>query len=279
MLKSGLIIKINSDLFTVKIDNNYYDCKLRGKIKNSRIRPLVGDYVKIDKENKTIEEILERTNYLDRPPVANTSISLIVTSLKSPDLNLTLLDKLISIITINHIEPVIVLTKLDLVTDTKSLNELKKIFKYYEDIGIKVFTNKEIKKLKNYLSKKVVTVCGQTGAGKSTLINLFDKNLNLATDEISKSLGRGKHTTRIVELFEVDDFYIVDTPGFSSIDIINYSKEEIKNSFKEFQVIKCKFNDCMHDKEINCGVIEEVNKKNILLSRYENYLKFIKGVK
>ena len=126
MLKSGLIIKINSDLFTVKIDNNYYDCKLRGKIKNSRIRPLVGDYVKIDKENKTIEEILERTNYLDRPPVANTSISLIVTSLKSPDLNLTLLDKLISIITINHIEPVIVLTKLDLVTDTKSLNELKK---------------------------------------------------------------------------------------------------------------------------------------------------------
>jgi len=118
-----------------------------------------------------------------------------------------------------------------------------------------------------------VTVCGQTGAGKSTLLNKFDKNLNLDTNEISESLGRGKHTTRIVELFEIDNFYIVDTPGFSSIDINIYSIEEIKNSFVEFRNIECKFKDCKHINELGCNIIDN---KNILISRYENYLSFIK---
>lgn len=278
MLKKGLIVKINSDTFTVKADNNYYDCKSRGKFRNLKLKPLVGDNVLIDEDKCLIEEVNPRFSELKRPAVANISHALIVTSLKKPDLNLTLLDKLISIIIINKIIPVIVLTKLDLLSK-QELQEVNKLFKYYDNIGIKVFTNKDISKLKKYLKSHIATVCGQTGAGKSTLINKIDAHLNLATNSISESLGRGKHTTRIVELFDLKDFYIVDTPGFSAIDINNYSREEINNSFIEFRDISCKFNDCSHIKEIGCQVKEKVQKGEILKSRYDNYSQFIKESK
>ena len=274
-MNKGLIIKVNSDTFTVKCDNLYIDTKARGKNRYEKIKPLVGDLVLIDKEKKVIEKVLERDNFLLRPPVANIDKALIVTSVKEPNLSLTLLDKLISIVTINKIEPVIVFTKLDKASKDE-LKNIKKLKKYYESIGIKVFDNKKIRRLKRYLKNNIVTVCGQTGAGKSTLINKIDKNLNLATNEISESLGRGKHTTRIVELFEVDNFYIVDTPGFSSIDINTYTKEEIKNSFIEFKNIECKFKDCNHEKEVGCKIIELKNNGIILNSRYENYIRFIK---
>ena len=275
MLSEGLIIKVNSDTFTIKVDNEYLDTKARGKNRYEKIKPLVGDKVLVDKEKSVIEKVLERRNFLLRPPVANIDIALIVTSLKKPNLSLTLLDKLISIVTINNIEPVIVFTKIDL-TNKIEMKELKKLSKYYESIGIKVFNNKQVRKITTYLKNKIVTVCGQTGAGKSTLINKLDKNLKLETKEVSDALGRGVHTTRIVELFEIDKFYIVDTPGFSSIDINTYSVEEIKNSFIEFKNIECKFKDCKHEKEKGCVVIEEKNKGKILESRYDNYLRFIK---
>lgn len=272
MLIDGLITKVNSDTFTVKCKDGYIDCKARGKNRFEKIKPFVGDKVLIDKEKCVIESVCERRNYLLRPPVANIDIALIVTSVVKPNLSLNLLDKLISIITINNIEPVIIFTKLDL-GNKDSLKEIKMLTKYYESIGIKVFTNKKTRKIKKYLKGHIVTVCGQTGAGKSTLLNKLDKKLNLETNEISEALGRGKHTTRIVELFEIDNFYIVDTPGFSSIDINTYSEEEIKNSFIEFRNLECKFKDCKHLNELGCSI---KNNKNILSSRYENYLKFIK---
>lgn len=275
MLSEGLIIKVNSDTFTVKVDDKYIDTKARGKNRFEKIKPIVGDKVLVDIEKSVIESVLERHNSLSRPPVANIDIALIVTSLKKPELSLSLLDRLISIVTINKIEPVIVFTKMDLATRV-DLKDLKKLTKYYESIGIKVFNNKKVRKLKKYLKNKIVTVCGQTGAGKSTLINKLDKHLNLETKEISDALGRGVHTTRIVELFEIENFYIVDTPGFSSVDINTYSLDEIKTSFIEFNNLECKFKDCKHEKEIGCKVIEEVNNGNILKSRYENYLRFIK---
>ena len=278
MLANGKIIKINSDTFTVKVNEEIIETKSRGKFRNLKIKPLVGDNVLINKEDKVIEEILPRDNYLLRPPVANIDIALIVTSIKEPNINLNLLDKLISIITINKIEPVIIWTKLDLANKNEK-QEIKRLSKYYEIIGIRTFTNKKVKKIKKYLAQKVVTVCGQTGAGKSSLINKFNKELNLATDSISDALGRGKHTTRIVELFNIANFYIVDTPGFSSIDINIYTKEEIKNSFKEFRDITCKYKDCMHIKETGCEIIKLVNSGKILKSRYDNYLNFIKESK
>ena len=276
MLTTGKIVKINSDLYTVRCqDDLLIDCKSRGKFRYNNLSPLVGDLVLIDKDKQVIEGIEERKNYLLRPPVANIDVMFIVVSVKSPTLDLYLLDKLISIVMINKIEPVIVLTKLDLL-DKKELKDIKRIFKYYKKIGIKVFNNTKTNKIKKYAKEKVVAVCGQTGAGKSTLINKLNKNLKLATNEISKSLGRGVHTTRIVEIYQLNGFFIVDTPGFSSIDINNYSKEEIKNSFIEFNKMNCTFKDCFHEKEKGCMVIEELHKGNILESRYNNYLRLIK---
>ena len=274
MLTEGIIVKVNSDTFTVRGNDYSIDCKSRGKFRNEKIKPVVGDKVLIDKDKRVVEKLLDRKNYLLRPPVANIDVALIVTSVVEPDLSLSLLDKLICIITLNNIEPVIVFTKIDL-SDKLSLKSLKKLTKYYKKIGINVFNNKQINKLKRYLNHKIVTVCGQTGAGKSTLINKIDKNLNLETKEISESLGRGVHTTRVVELFQIKDFYIVDTPGFSSIDIDVYTKEDIKKSFIEFKNIDCKFKNCLHDKDLDCGIKEAVFKGNILKSRYDNYLKFV----
>lgn len=278
MLTEGIIVKVNSDTFTVRGNDYSIDCKSRGKFRNEKIKPVVGDKVLIDKDKRVVEKLLDRKNYLLRPPVANIDVALIVTSVVEPDLSLSLLDKLICIITLNNIEPVIVFTKIDL-SDKLSLKSLKKLTKYYKKIGINVFNNKQINKLKRYLNHKIVTVCGQTGAGKSTLINKIDKNLNLETKEISESLGRGVHTTRVVELFQIKDFYIVDTPGFSSIDIDVYTKEDIKKSFIEFKNIDCKFKNCLHDKDLDCGIKEAVFKGNILKSRYDNYLRFIKEAK
>lgn len=274
----GIVTKINSNIFTVKVNDKYIECSSRGIFKNREIKPIVGDNVKVNLKDNRIEEVLTRKNYLLRPNVANIDIALIVTSIKEPDISLLLLDKLISIVEINKIEPVIILTKTDLVNDSEK-KELKVLFNYYNKIGIKTFINTDIKNIKKYLDSKIVTVCGQTGAGKSTLINLLKPELNLNTNAISTALGRGIHTTRIVELFEIDNFYIVDTPGFSQIDINIYSKEQVKMSFREFRNIKCKFNDCNHlDNEYGCEVKKLVENNTILKSRYDNYLSFIKEI-
>lgn len=273
---NGKIIKILSNLYTVKTnDNKIIEAHARGKFRNDKLTPLVGDNVVVDVDKKYILQIDKRKNELSRPPVANIDTALIITSLKEPDLSLNLLDKLLSIIIINKIEPMIVFTKLDLM-DSNFKKEYKKIRKYYKNISIKVYDNKSIRKIKKALKGKVAVVTGQSGAGKSTLLNKINKNLNLQTQEISKSLGRGKHTTRHVELFEIDDFYIVDTPGFSSLDINQYTKEEIRDSFIEFGIYKCDFKNCMHLNERECSVKRAVENNKIRKSRYESYKNFLK---
>ena len=274
---NGKIIKNISNLYSVLAEGKVYDCVPRGKFRNQNLTPLVGDEVIIDPDNKYILSINERRNSLNRPMIANVDIGLILTSLKGPDLSLLLLDKQISFLTINNIEPVIVFSKLDLVSD-EDLKIVGNLRKYYEIIGIKVFYNSEIDEIKKYLKNKEVVITGQTGAGKSTLINKLG-NLNILTNEISKALGRGKHTTRHVEIYDIDDIHIADTPGFSALDLDSYSKEDIKNSFIEFRNVECKFKDCMHDKEISCEVKELVNNNKILQSRYNNYIRILSEVK
>lgn len=262
-------------MYTVKDEENKsYDCVLRGKFRNQKVTPVVGDKVLFDKDELVINEIEERVNCLERPPVSNIDIGLIVTSVKLPDINMMLLDKLISVITINKITPVICFTKLDLLNNEEKKN-IKNLTKYYSKIGIKVVTNKNKRKIKKILKNKIVVVCGQTGAGKSTLINKLNRNLNLDTNEISLALGRGKHTTRIVELFDMKDFYIVDTPGFSALELNEYTREQIKDSFIEFRNSGCKYKDCNHINESNCVVREKVGNGTILKSRYDNYLKLM----
>ena len=272
----GRIIKIVSNLYTVEVENKIIECRARGKFRNEKITPLVGDYCKIDSENKYILEILPRKNYLNRPMISNIDVALIVTSVKKPDLSLNLLDKMLSIVTLNKIEPIICFSKLDLLNKQKK-KEIKETIKYYKRIGYLVITNQNLRKLKKILKNKMVVITGQTGAGKSTLLNKLDKNLNLKTDEISESLGRGKHTTRHVELFSFKNFYIADTPGFSSLDFNEITKEEIRDSFIEFKNYSCPFKDCMHNKERNCDVKNAVEKEEIAQSRYKNYIDFIKN--
>lgn len=272
---NGKIFKIISNLYTIKIGNKKIECRARGKFRKCSITPLVGDNCIIDVDNKYITEILPRKNYLLRPSIANIDCALIMTSVKEPNLSLNLLDKMLSIITINNIEPVICFSKIDLL-NKKEKKDLQKIIKYYKKSGYKVIINTEIRKINKIFKNKLIVITGQTGAGKSTLINKLDKNLNLKTDKISKSLGRGKHTTRHVEIFEINKLLIADTPGFSSLDFIDIDKEQIKKSFIEFQKYSCAFKDCYHNGEINCGVKKAVEKNMILKSRYDNYLSFIK---
>ena len=275
MLK-GMIVKNISDTYTVKESKNLYECKARGKFRNSGLTPLVGDIVEFDPEQNYILDIMERKNELARPSVSNIDVALIISSVKKPDLSLYLLDKQITSVSLENIEPVLCFTKLDLLS-RKELKEVKKIMKYYKKLGYAVFTNWQIKKILRYLKGKTVVLTGQTGAGKSSLLNLISPSLNLKTGEISEALGRGKHTTRHTEFFFVKNILIADTPGFSSLDINKHTKEEIRDTFLEFKKYTCEFKNCMHDKEQNCAVREACEKREIMKSRYENYCKFIRG--
>lgn len=273
----GRITKQISNQYTVDVGEQKYVCQARGKFKNMGLSPVVGDIVEIDPENKTIEKIISRKNKLDRPVVANVDVALIVTSLKKPDISYTLLDKLLTIVQSNNIEPIIVLTKLDLVSK-RELKALKKTLKYYEKLDIKVIQNTKLYKLRKMLKDKVVVLTGQTGAGKSTILNKLDKNLNLETKPISEALNRGVHTTRHTELYKIGKMYMVDTPGFSALDLNMMSVEELKNTFKEFANYKCMYKDCTHNNEKNCGVKKALDDGLILPTRYENYIRFLKEI-
>lgn len=271
----GRIIKIVSNDYTVKCeDGNTYICKARGVFRNKKITPLVGDFVKITKEKNLIEEIMKRKNELIRPPVSNIDIALVVTSAKEPDFSSNLLDKMIDIIEFNNIMPVICISKYDLLDNTKEMDE---IIEYYKKIGYKVFINIQIEDIKKIFKDNVTILTGQTGVGKSSLINRLEKSMDLKTGEISKALGRGKHTTRHTELFELFDGYVADTPGFSSLNFIGMNKEDIRDNFIEFNEYKdkCKYRDCMHVNEDDCEIKRRVSNNEILKSRYDNYVKFI----
>jgi len=271
----GKIIKQISNDYTVKLDNEIVICKARGKFRKMGITPLVGDNVVIDKENNYIMEILERKNELERPSVANIDQAVIVTSVRIPDFSSNLLDKLLTVIEFNNINPIICFTKLDLLND-KEIQEIREIQGYYKKIGYEVYDNTDIN-LKNIFKGKITVFAGQSGAGKSSLLNKLDNSLNLEIGEVSIALGRGRHTTRHTELIEVLDGLIADTPGFSALDFKDMSKSDIRDNFIEFNEYKddCEYKDCMHVNEKICAIKEMVENETILKSRYDNYLKFI----
>lgn len=270
----GQIVKIISNLYSVSSNNELYECRARGKFRNEKITPTVGDFVEFDPENKYIINIEKRKNTLIRPMVSNIDQAFIITSLKEPDFSSNLLDKLLVVLEYNHIKPIICITKNDLVNQREKQN-LKQIIKYYQKIGYKVLYNYNLFRIKRLFKNKTTVFTGQTGAGKSTLLNKLNKNLNLETGEISHALGRGRHTTRHVELINMYKGKVLDTPGFSSIDLSNMTKEDIRDSFVEFKNYNCEFKNCMHLKEKKCMIKESVEKNQILQSRYENYKKFI----
>ncbi len=272
----GKIVRIISNLCTVDVKGRLYHCKPRGKFYHLKLTPLVGDTVIIDEVNNYILDILPRKNELSRPVISNVDAAIIVTSVKEPNLSLLLLDKMLSIIIYNKIMPIICFSKTDLLSKDEFL-EINKIYDYYNNIGIHAVYNTEIDKLDVLIKNKIVVLTGQTGAGKSSLINRLNPHLNLETNNISKALGRGVHTTRHVELFPYKDSLIADTPGFSSLDLKVIKKEELKDTFIEFGN-DCPFKDCMHLKEQNCNVKKLVSENIIMGFRYENYQKMVSEI-
>lgn len=270
----GQIIEIISNLYTVSSDGNTYKCRCRGVFRNKNITPLVGDYCVFSKEKKLIEEILPRKNSFERPKVSNIDQGIIVTSLKKPDFSINLIDRFLVIMEMNNVKPIICITKEDLMS-VEELKEIYKVLDYYRSIGYTVISNNDVKIIKELLKDKTTVFTGQTGAGKSTLLNKIDKDLALKIGEVSDALGRGRHTTRVVSLYEICGGKVMDTPGFSAIDFTQYDKDKIKDAFIEFNNYNCIYKDCNHTNESECKVIEAVKNSEILEERYNDYLKFI----
>ena len=275
---NGKIVCINKFIHKVLLDNGEtIDTRTRGKLRQEHVYPVVGDNVIVDINKKTIDKVLPRKNYLERPLIANIDKLLIVMSTSIPVFSSYLIDKFILIAKYNNIEPIVIITKTDQIS-TNEKNIINKYVNYYKSIGIKVFFNTELNNIKKEFENSVVSLCGQTGVGKSTLLNKINPKLKLKTGEVSEVLGRGKHTTRLVEFMSLNNGLIADTPGFSSLEL-NIPKKEIRFYYDDFDVT-CKYNrSCLHIKEDGCEVIKLVNDKKIPRWRYDNYVKFVEESK
>ena len=269
----GQIIKISSNRHIVYSNGKKYNTIPRGKFRKEKLIPKVGDYVRFNDKTLVIEEILPRKNTFNRPMVSNIDRAFIITSLVNPDFSLGLLDKFIAHMELNNVDVVICLTKTDLIKE-QTYEKIKELMVYYTNIGYKVITNKALDQIKNLIKDNTNVFIGQTGAGKSTLLNKLNPDWNLKTGEVSLALGRGRHTTRNVELYEFLDGKVLDTPGFSALDFSIYKKEDIKYAFREFSNYTCPFKDCSHTKEKECSIKKAVDEGKIIKSRYDSYLKF-----
>lgn len=287
-MPKGQIRKAISGFYYVKDDNGeLIQCKGRGVFKIRGISPLVGDFVTIVRDgdnDATITEVHERKNALVRPPIANIDQALLVFSIVEPDFSLHLLDRFLTVIESVGIKPVICLTKKD-VAGEKDIQQAESATAYYRGIGYDVISTyigdpSLLSVLHPYLERKTTVLAGQSGVGKSTLLNTLIPELSLKTGEISEALGRGKHTTRHVELLEVADGLVADTPGFSSLDFDHIEKDELRDTFIEMESVahECKFRGCIHLKEPGCAVKEKVETGEILQSRYTNYLQFLQEI-
>ena len=280
--KTGIITKIQRELFYVSIGNNVYPSKAKGNFRTKKITPVVGDKVDIHVENGLgfILKIHPRSVLLHRPEVSNVDKCFVLTSIKSPNINLMLLDKYLLMIEKNNIDCVIVFNKSDLVTE----NERNLFAEIYRNIGYKVIFNSNesshvneelLKEFKNHIS----CVIGPSGAGKSSTLKKLFPNENFVSGKISEKTQRGKQTTRHIEIKMVDEnTYVLDTPGFSSFDLsFLKDKSEIKNNFLEFRKnsSKCKFNNCEHINEPKCEIKKLLESGEISKSRYDNYLKIV----
>lgn len=282
-MKEGRIVKAVSGFYYVQTDEGIYACKGRGVFRKRKINPLVGDFVTFDITNDEegyITEIKPRLNELNRPPIANVNQAIIVASAKMPDFSSLLLDRFLVLIESINITPIIFITKMDLASSAEK-DALDQFKADYQKIGYSTELliskeNSNLTHLNHYFKDNVTVIAGQSGVGKSSILNALNPELLIKTDEISVSLGRGKHTTRYVELVEVGDGLVADTPGFSALDFNHIEMEELADCFPEMRVIqgKCKFRGCLHLREPNCAIKEAVGLGNIAQYRYDHYVSF-----
>jgi ribosome biogenesis GTPase len=284
-VKTGRIIKSLSGVYRVDVSGEMYDTKPRGLFRKNKISPIVGDVVDFDVENITegyIQHIHERKNELKRPPVSNVDHLILVVSAVEPDFSTQLLDRFLVIAHSYHMRPRILVTKRD-ITSAKIEDNILELLKVYEDMGYKtqfISIDEDINQVFTQWGDGLAVLSGQSGVGKSTLLNKYFPNLNIETQYISKALNRGKHTTRHVELFERNNGYIADTPGFSALDFNHIQKEEVKHYFMEINTYgeQCKFRDCNHINEPKCNVKHELENGNIAQFRYEHYLQIFNEI-
>jgi ribosome biogenesis GTPase len=284
----GIIVKGVGGFYYVKTEEGVFECRARGLFREENLIPLVGDKVKIQisPEDNTgyIKEIASRKSQLLRPPVANITQVIIVMSIKDPSINLWLLDRFLVMAEFEGLDIHICLNKVDLEKEDKIM-EINNIYNKagYDIINTSIMENKGIEELKNKLKDNITVFAGPSGVGKSSLLNKIHPGLNLKTGDISKKTTRGKHTTRHVELMDLDiNSYILDSPGFSSLDLDFIEREEdLASYFMEIKKHsdKCKFISCVHHNEPDCEVKRQLEKGNISNSRYENYLSFLDEIK
>ncbi|HLS10384.1 ribosome small subunit-dependent GTPase A [Lentibacillus sp.] len=283
-MAEGRVMKAVSGFYYVKSSENIFQCRGRGVFRKQNITPLVGDFVEFEgdhPEEGYIHAIKPRRNELVRPPVANVDQAIIVSSAAMPDFNPLLLDRFLVLIESKEIKPLIFITKKDLLAEP----ELETIAKYqtlYEEIGypIELVSSIELDNpdhLRRYFTNQVSVIAGQSGVGKSSLLNAVNPSLELKTDDISQSLGRGKHTTRHVELLEAGGGLVADTPGFSTLDFSDITTKELGDCFPEIaeRQADCKFRGCLHNKEPNCAVKQAVADGQMAEIRYHHYLRFL----
>lgn len=285
----GKIIKGIAGFYYVNVvESGVYECKAKGVFRKEKIKPLVGDNVRIeilDEENKTgnIVEIFPRKNELIRPAVANIDQALVVFAVTKPTPHFNLLDRFLVMMERKEIPVVLCFNKKDIATSPE-IAELEAI---YEKCGYPiVFTSaleqENIEEIRRLLLKKTTAIAGPSGVGKSSLINLLQNQVQMETGTISRKIERGKHTTRHSELIAVDaDSYIMDTPGFSSLYVNDFEKEELKYYFREFASYEgqCRFQGCDHVHEPGCAVKEALEEGKIYPVRYKNYLEMYTELK
>lgn len=283
--KTGVLISVLGGFYYVESEDEIYECKARGVFRKKNNSPLVGDKVEFSLQKEgycAIENILTRKNSLIRPPVANIDTLVIVSSAVDPKPNTFIIDKMTAAAVNKGIEPVVVITKTDLA-------DCEEILNIYRSSGIKTiafskFEGDEKKEISNLFPGKIVAFTGNSGVGKSTLLNTIFPELGLETGDISKKLGRGRHTTRSSRLYKVNGGYAVDTPGFSTVDLERYEiikKDELQYCFPEFREYlgSCKFVSCAHICEKGCSIIEAVNEGKIQKSRHDSYVAMYNEVK
>ena len=277
----GIILKGIGGFYYVRTKDGLIECKPRGVMRKKRVTPYVGDRVTLEISEGQMPQIVtvhERKNSLIRPPVANIDMLVMVCSICDPYPSTKILDRLIAVAEYKKIEPVIVITKTDL--DREKADEFANIYRSagFTTITVSPDSDEEITTLKSLMAGKVCAFSGNSGVGKSTLLNRISPKLSIPTGETSKKLGRGRHTTRHVELYELDNGALVaDTPGFSSVEIVQFDiilKDEMENCFREFEPYlgQCKFTGCSHTKEKGCAVLAALNEGKIAKSRHESYL-------
>lgn len=279
----GIIIKGIGGFYYIKTDEGIIESKARGKFRYNSLKPMVGDRVTIKVENGKgiIEDIHERTSELTRPTVANVTQAFVVFAIKNPDINLDLLNRFLTLCEYNDIHAVVCLNKEDLCTEEEKEN-LKELINDigYEVLFINAKEGKGFDALKERLEHNITVLCGPSGAGKSTLLNSFIDREHMETGSVSEKIGRGKHTTRHSELIDVDNGYLVDTPGFTTLDVTFIDRDSLKYCFPEFNDYNnlCKFNGCNHYKEPKCAVKEAVEEGKINKLRYDFYIKTLEEI-